>query len=106
MFEAAGLRSNAYQENTRETWHKGNAEIVIDTWPGLEPYIEVEADTESVVQDIAEQLSYSWNDKIVTSIVEIYMEQYGLTEAEVLEKLVHITFVDNPFATMERKPNA
>jgi predicted adenylyl cyclase CyaB len=38
----SGLESTALQENLRETWCNDEIEIVIDTWPALKPYIEIE----------------------------------------------------------------
>lgn len=44
-----GLRNTSTQENLREVWRSGEVEICIDTWPGLRPYIEIEAPTEKQV---------------------------------------------------------
>ncbi len=96
-----GLRRTGYQEKLRETWQLNRTEVVIDTWPGLEPNIEIEGDSEAAVQATAALLGFDWNDRIVTSIVEIYMRVYGLTAPEVLALLEHATFADNPFGNLK-----
>lgn len=37
-----GLRNTSTQENLREVWRNDEIEVCIDTWPGLNPYIEIE----------------------------------------------------------------
>jgi len=93
----SGLKITSYQENLRETWELANAEVVIDTWPGLEPYIEIEADSSETVKHVSQLLDQDWAKRRITSIVEIYAEKYNLTNLQVISKLNHITFEDNPF---------
>lgn len=49
MLLKTGLRNTSTQENLREIWVLGEVEVCIDTWPGLRPYIEIEAPTEELV---------------------------------------------------------
>lgn len=42
ILEQAGLKSRTFQETKRETWKLGEYEIVLDEWPWLKPYIEIE----------------------------------------------------------------
>ena len=42
LFKEAGLVYGSLQESRRETWKLGEVEIVIDEWPWLNPYIEIE----------------------------------------------------------------
>lgn len=39
---AVGVPLKAYQETYRETWKIGDVECMLDEWPGLKPFIEVE----------------------------------------------------------------
>lgn len=103
ILECAGLKRSGYQEKKRETWNLNGAEVVIDTWPGLETYIEIEAESEEKVQQIAELLDFQWEDRIITSVVEIYMNKYNLTGEEVLKIMGDLTFDNNPFAKLEAK---
>lgn len=95
--EFLGYRPNKYQETLRETWNLGDAEIVIDTWPGLKPYIEIEAKSESEVKAIAKKLGFRWEKKLITSVVELFAKAYNLSPDEVLRKLDYITFEKIPF---------
>ena len=97
ILSRAGLIPGDYQENYRETWKLGSAEIVIDTRPSLEPYIEIEANSEAQVKTVAEKLGLSWDQKIITSVIEIYASKYNLTREEAHQKIRYSTFEKPPF---------
>ncbi|EKE13041.1 MAG: hypothetical protein ACD_13C00103G0011 [uncultured bacterium] len=101
VLERLGLRLTYYQEKRRETWELDGAEVVIDTWPGLDPIVEIEAGSEMKVKKIAKKIGLDWDKKIITEAANIFAEVYGLTIDEVLEKISHITFDNNPFKNME-----
>ncbi len=103
ILEAAGLKRSGYAEKMRETWELRGAEIVIDTWPSLETLIEIEADSEEKVKEIALLLNLNWEEKIITSVVEIYMKRYSFSVEEVLEKLKNTTFDNDPFESQNKK---
>lgn len=97
IFKSIGLKQDKYEENLRETWDLDGATVEIDTWPGLEPHIEIEAPSEKEVRRIAEELGFNWENKIITSVVEIYAKVYSVTNEEVLKRLTHCTFESPPF---------
>lgn len=101
ILERTGLKRSGFQEKLRETWELHGAEVVIDTWPGLETYIEIEASSEDAVQYAAELLDFDWDDKIITSVVEIYAKKYGMTVEEVLAVMSNLTFDNQPFANLQ-----
>lgn len=102
IFEASGFKFNRYQETLREEWEFESAAITIDTWPGLLPYSEIETSSEEKVKEIAEKLGFDWNNKILTSAPDILSKVYGLPIEDVLEKVVNITFENNPFEGMKK----
>lgn len=102
ILEQMGYRPDQYMETLRETWHLDDAEITIDTWPGLEPYSEIEASSEQMVKDTATKLAFSWDKKIITAAAEIFAEVYHLSIDEVLDKISNITFEANPFAKLSK----
>src|SRR5438105_2447431 len=55
ILKAAGLDYLSYQESKRETWTLGDVEIVLDEWPWINPYIEIEGPTEASVEETAEK---------------------------------------------------
>lgn len=76
LLSAAGLPHGSYQESRRETWKLGEVEIVIDEWPWLRPYIEIEAPTEALVIETAEKLGFNWGDAIFGDVMAAYRVQY------------------------------
>lgn len=96
ILEAAGIKFNRRQETLREEWSYKGAQITIDTWPGLEPFSEIEAKSEKEVCRIAEELGFDWNKKIITATAEVYAMVYRMSIDNVLEKISNITFENNP----------
>ena len=76
LFHVAGWDYTTYQESRRETWALGGAEVVIDEWPWINPYIEIEAATEQTVRDTAKQLGFDWSDAVFGSVDVIYNQTF------------------------------
>ena len=76
IFKEAGWDYITRQESRRETWHLGDAEIVIDEWPWIQPYIEIEAQSVAAVQDVAKQLGFDWGDAVFGSVDVIYTRDF------------------------------
>ena len=76
LFKVAGWHYTTYQESKRETWHLGNAEVVIDEWPWINPYIEIEADSEQAVRSAADKLGFDWDMVVFGSVDVIYNRDY------------------------------
>ena len=103
ILEAAGLPYTSFQESKRETWRLGDAEIVIDEWPWLAPYIEIEANDEHAVRETAEALGLSWGDAIFGDVMAAYRAQYPhLTPFDTIASIRSVTF-DSPLPDMLKK---
>lgn len=76
IFAEAGWQYTTYQESRRETWHLGEAEVVIDEWPWLRPMIEIEAGTEQEVRRVADLLGFNWPDAVFGSVDVVYHRDY------------------------------
>lgn len=76
LLDAAGLPSQSFQESKRETWQLGEVEIVLDEWPWLKPYIEIEAGSEVLVRDTAKQLGFDWRDAAFGDVMVAYRAEY------------------------------
>lgn len=76
LLEYAGWPPITYQESRRETWTLGDAEIVLDEWPWIPPYIEVEAPSEEIVRSTAERLGFVWEDAVMGSVDVIYSKVF------------------------------
>ena len=48
IINQTSFKESSYQENYREIWRNDEVEIVIDTWPCLQSYIEIEAKSEDI----------------------------------------------------------
>lgn len=76
LFKEAGLAYGSLQESRRETWRLDEVEIVIDEWPWLNPYIEIEAPSEDLVISTSEKLGFNWDDAIFGDVMAAYRVQY------------------------------
>jgi adenylate cyclase class 2 len=76
LLAAAGLPHKSFQESKRETWNLGSTEIVLDLWPWLNPYIEIEGQSEQDVRDAAAKLDLGWNDVVFGDVMAAYKIQY------------------------------
>lgn len=102
ILEACGIKFVRRQETLREEWKFKGAQITIDTWPGLEPYSEIEADSEEKVKEIAEDLGFDWNKKLVFASSHLFEKVYGIGYEDVLKKMSNLAFENNPFEGMKK----
>lgn len=102
ILESTGIKFNRYQETLREEWEFEGADITIDTWPGLETYSEIEADSEEHVEKIAKLLGLPWEEKLIMSAGDLYRKVYGLSHDEVSEKITDLTFENNTFEGLKK----
>ena len=76
IFAEAGWNYTTKQESRRETWHLDGAEVVIDEWPWINPYVEIEADTEVLVRDVAAKLKFDRANAVFGSVDVIYARDF------------------------------
>jgi len=76
ILKAIGLKNYSNQESKRETWTYKNVEVVLDEWPWINPFIEIEGPTEEVIQQVAKELGFNWQDGKFGSADTIYMIEY------------------------------
>ena len=76
ILQSVNLNYKSYQESKRETWILDDAEIVIDEWPWLNPYIEIEGSSEEHVKEITEKLGLQWDDALFGDVMAAYRQQY------------------------------
>lgn len=93
IVQEAGLEPKSYQETRRETWKIGTTEIVIDEWPWLKPFIEIEGDSEADVREVAAKLGYDWDAEAVFGpVTQAYRAAYDMPEGFIADKLPEIRF--------------
>lgn len=76
ILKAVGLDYKSFQESKRETWTIDDAEVVIDEWPWLKPYIEVEGPSEESVRNACQKLGLDWDKAIFGDVMAAYRTEY------------------------------
>lgn len=70
---------------------------MLDEWPWLDPYIEIEASAEAEIKSAASQLGLTWSDAVFGDVMVAYRAQYPyLTENQTVGKLPEVLF-EAPF---------
>ncbi|GAA3767096.1 adenylate cyclase [Salinactinospora qingdaonensis] len=72
-----GYRAKAYQENQRQSFLLDGAQLEIDSWPHIPPYLEIEASGKAEVLRVAELLGYSEDQLTGKNTTKIYAD-YGI----------------------------
>ena len=67
-----GFIEKHYAENRRTRWIKDGIEFDIDTYPELEPYLEIEAPSWQKIDDAISQLGFNPEEKKIFSANQIY----------------------------------
>lgn len=95
FFETCGVHAKAFQENTREVWTSDNVEVTIDTWPALNPFVEIEGEDENIVRRVSNELGFDFAKAVFGSIDMVYEKELGIP-AETIIRLPEITFSNPP----------
>lgn len=72
LLETLGFTAKSYQENKRRSFHLDDAQLEIDTWPLIPPYLEIEADSKAEVVRVAGRLGYTEADLTGQNTIKIY----------------------------------
>jgi len=93
-----GCQKKAQQESKREIWQMGETEVCIDEWPFLEPFVEIEGQSEAVVKEVAEKLGFDYSKAMFCSVDTVYARKYGVSEDFINNRVEKIFFdMENPF---------
>lgn len=92
LLEKAGLPHKSIQESRRETWRLGEVEVVLDEWPWLSPYIEIEGHSEETVRKAAQLLMFDWKDAVFGSVTAAYQIEYPEGDSQKLITLPEVLF--------------
>lgn len=96
IFRKLGLNEKSYQETYREVWKINNEiEIMIDLWPWLNPYIEIEWENEELVKKYSNLLWFDYNNWIFWTAFQVYEKELWL-DYEFINSLKEITFDNIP----------
>ena len=95
FFEACGIPAKAFQENRREVWIRDKIEATIDTWPGLNPFVEIEGIDEKIVRKISNDLGFDFEKATFGSIDLVYEKELKIPAKTIID-LPEITFSNPP----------
>ncbi len=96
IFRELGLKQKSYQETYREVWEiNEEVEIMIDLWPGLKPYIELEAENEELVKKYSEKLWFNYNSWLFGTVFQVYEKELWF-DYDFINWLKEITFENPP----------
>ena len=76
LLEQVGLHAHTRQVTKRENWRVGDVEIMLDEWPWLKPYIEIEAESEAELRHMAEKLGLDWSTGVFGDVMAAYRAEY------------------------------
>lgn len=93
-----GCKEKAYQERFREVWELDRVSIMLDEWPFLEPFIEIEGKDEKSVKRVAKKLKLDYKKAIFGGVNAQYSAKYNLSHDEINNNTPRITFDSNPFS--------
>lgn len=98
ILETIGCDKKAYQESKRELWELDGAEITIDEWPFLEPFVEIEGKSEEEVKNVSEKLNFDYSKAKFCAVDVLYSEKYGISQDKINNHTPEILFNgQNPF---------
>jgi adenylate cyclase class IV len=95
FMQCAGMPIKSSQENTRELWRRADVEVALDTWPGLKPFVEIEAAAEADVRAVSAELGFDFRDALFGGVDIVYEHELGIP-ADEFTKLPEITFTSPP----------
>ena len=72
LLESIGICKRNYQEKIRYSFVYKDAQIEIDIWPMLDPYLEIECDNNKTIEEILEKLNLKENEIVSTNTESLY----------------------------------
>lgn len=81
ILEKLGYKRRSIQENKRIRYILNDVEIDIDTWPGLNTYVEFEGSSEDQIKNVIKLLNLDYKDAITDNAQDIYMSK-GYTQED------------------------
>lgn len=98
FLNAIGLKEKAYQETLRLRYFipEDKVEFDIDTWPALNPFIEIESVDEAIVKRYSKELGFSWSDRVFGSVDRVYVSEYKISKNWIINLCPVLTFDNIP----------
>ena len=78
VLQHLGYEPRAYQENARISYRLDSVEIELDFWPGIPPYLEIEAQSEQEIKETVAKLGFKMSQTIRENTAIIYKKHYDI----------------------------
>lgn len=96
IFKALWLKQKSYQESYRETWAiEDEVYFMIDLWPWLKPFIEIEWNSEEIVKKYSIELWFDYQKWLFGAVDQVYFEELWI-QHDYINSLESITFDNVP----------
>lgn len=102
LLRAAGLPVKSFQETRRETWRLGSCEVVLDEWPWLRPFIEIEGPSEKEIRACAASLGFDWSKGVFGSATIAYRAEFAIPRPLSIGECERIAFDEPVPAWLEK----
>jgi adenylate cyclase class 2 len=90
-----GMIIKSTQTKKRELWKLDGVEFMIDTWPWIPTFIEIEGNTENEVHLAADKLGLLWEKALFGGVSRIYKEYFDV-EYEQIDRCPEVIFSPTP----------
>lgn len=90
-----GLYEKGFQENMREAWTCNNVRVTIDSWPALQPFLEIEGSHVALVRRTAQKIGLDFSQAVFGSVDLLYEKELGIP-SQAINNLPEITFLNPP----------
>ena len=77
ILEQLGFSFRNYQEKNRATYRVDGVEVDIDSWPLIPSYVEIENDSDELIQSTIEKLGLQEHEVVSCNTADIYIK-YGI----------------------------
>lgn len=106
LLKRIGCEMKSYQETKREIWELDGAEICIDEWPFLEPFVEVEGKSKTGVKSVSEKIGFDYSKALFCGTTSIYSMKYNIPLEIIDNQIPKIIFdMENPFLKFKNEKN-
>jgi adenylate cyclase, class 2 len=78
ILELTGFKQKGHQENLREKWVSDKVEFCIDTWPMVDPWLEIEGPNEKTIKEWFKKLGLDYKKAYYGSSDIVYRDVYNL----------------------------
>lgn len=102
LFEKLGLQVLSVQESKRETWRLGECEVVLDEWPWIKPYLEIEGPSQPALKKVAAALGLDWANVVTGSVTAAYRGEFDIPHHMAIGANPRVAF-DEPLPEWMRK---